>query len=106
MEWEAELQLARARLDTAKKTVEDTTIRAPFLGTVCERLVQVGEYVRADTAVARLADGRRLRLLLNIPEPSVGTIEANQAVVFSVSTFPGQEFAGKVTHIGPSVRSV
>lgn len=102
---EAELQLARARLDTAKKTLDDTTIRAPFRGTVCERLVQVGEYVRADTAVARMADGRRLRLLLNIPEPSVGAIEANQAVVFSVSTFPGQEFVGKVTHIGPSVRS-
>jgi RND family efflux transporter MFP subunit len=102
---EAELQLARARLDTASKAVDDTTIRAPFRGTVAERLVQVGEYVRADSAVVKLVDVRRLRLVLNIPEPSAGSIKRDQDVVFSVSTFPGREFAGKVTQIGPALRS-
>lgn len=101
----ADLELATARLDTAKKSVQDMTLRAPFRGSIAERFVQVGEYARSDSAVVKLVDVSRLRLVLNIPEPSAGSIQTNQEVIFTVSTFPGREFTGKVIYIGPAMRS-
>jgi membrane fusion protein, multidrug efflux system len=101
----ADLQLAQARLDMASKTLEDASIRAPFSGQIFDRLVEVGEYVRSDTAVAKLIDSRTLRLLINIPESLVGNIRQDQEVLFSVSAYSGKEFSGKVRHISPSVRN-
>jgi RND family efflux transporter MFP subunit len=101
----AELQLAKVRVENAQKTLNDTTIRAPFSGIVAERLVQVGEYVRNDTAVAKLIDIHTLRLLLNIPEPSVSSIHVNQEVSFTLSSFPDHAFNGKVARVSPAVRN-
>jgi membrane fusion protein (multidrug efflux system) len=101
----AELQLAKVRVENAEKTLADTVIRAPFSGIVAERLVQVGEYVRNDTAVAKLMDTQTLRLLLNIPEPSVGSIHVEQEVSFALSSFPNRTFNGKVARVSPAVRN-
>jgi RND family efflux transporter MFP subunit len=91
----AELQLAQARLDMASKVIEDATIRAPFSGQICDRLIEVGEYVRSDTAVAKLVDTRNLRLVINIPESLVGNIRLEQEVLFTVGAYSGKEFPGK-----------
>jgi RND family efflux transporter MFP subunit len=101
----AELQLAKVRVENAEKTLADIVIRAPFSGIVSERLVQVGEYVRNDTAVAKLIATQTLRLLLNIPEPSVSSIHVEQEVSFALSSFPGRTFNGKVARVSPAVRN-
>jgi membrane fusion protein, multidrug efflux system len=101
----AELQLAKVHAENAQQTLNDTTIRAPFSGIVSERLVQVGEYVRNDAAVARLIDIQTLRLLLNIPEPSVSGIHLDQEVSFVMSSFPNHTFTGKVGRVSPAVRN-
>lgn len=101
---EAGLAAAVARRDSARKQVEDATIRAPFAGTVAERLTDLGEYVRADSEVAHLVAIERLHLWLNVPETSVGFIKAGQAVSFTVPAYPKVSFTGQVRFIGASVR--
>ncbi|WP_395741209.1 efflux RND transporter periplasmic adaptor subunit [Prosthecobacter sp.] len=101
----ANLAAAQARRDMAKKTLEDATIRAPFDGTVAERFVAKGEYVMADSKVARVIDLQHLRLLVNVAEPSVGLIKDGQTVEFSVSPYPGEVFTGTVKFIGAAVRA-
>lgn len=101
----ADLQSAQVRLDTAQKNLSDMSIRAPYAGTIAERLVQVGEYVHADSGVARLVDDSALRLALNVPESLAGNIQAGQEVTFTVSTFPKETFTGKVKFIGASIRA-
>jgi membrane fusion protein (multidrug efflux system) len=96
---------AQARRDMTKKTLEDATIRAPFDGTVAERFVAKGEYVMADSKVARVIDLQHLRLLVNVAEPSVGLIREGQTVEFSVTPFPGEVFKGTVKFIGAAVRA-
>lgn len=101
----ASLAAAEARLDMTKKTLADATIRAPFDGTVAERFVAKGEYVMADSKVARVIDLQHLRLLVNVAEPSVGLIKEGQTVEFSVSPYPGEVFSGTVKFIGAAVRA-
>jgi len=100
----AELAAAEARRDLAAKTVADSVVRAPFSGSVAERLVDPGEYVRAETEVARVVALDRLRLQLTIPETSVGNIRKGQRVAFAVAAWPGEEFAGQVEYIGAAIR--
>ncbi|WP_395748410.1 efflux RND transporter periplasmic adaptor subunit [Prosthecobacter sp.] len=101
----ASFAAAQARRDMMKKTLEDATIRAPFDGTVAERFVAKGEYVMADSKVARVIDLQHLRLLVNVAEPSVGLIKEGQTVEFSVSPYPGEVFTGTVKFIGAAVRA-
>lgn len=101
---EAGLAAAVARRDSARKMLDDTSIRSPFAGIVSDRLVNLGEYVRADSQVAHLVEVSRLHLLLSVPEPSVGLIKDRQAVIFQVAAYPTKSFNGKVKFIGASVR--
>ncbi len=101
----ANLAAMQARRDMTKKTLDDSTIRAPFDGTVAERFVATGEYVMADSKVARVIDLQHLRLLVNVSEPSVGLIRVGQTVEFSVSPYPGEVFTGIVKFIGAAVRA-
>lgn len=100
----ADLAAAEARLGMAEKSLADATIRAPFAGLVAERMVSAGEYVRADSPVARVVGVDRLRLELAVPEGDVSRVLQGQAVEFSVATFPGQSFAGVIKFIGPAIR--
>lgn len=101
---EADLASAGARRDLAAKALSDCVIRAPFAGLVVERLVQVGEYVRMETVVARVVDVSRLRLLLNVPETAAGQVLEGQSVEFTTTSHPGVVFAGKVRFVGGAVR--
>ncbi|MDB6071942.1 MAG: efflux transporter periplasmic adaptor subunit [Verrucomicrobiales bacterium] len=102
---DASLAGSKARRDQAKKSLTDSTILAPFDGTVAERLVQLGEYVSSNSPVANLVATDRLRLMLNVPETAVGRITPGQAVTFSVPAFPGVSFTGNVKFIGAAVRN-
>jgi RND family efflux transporter MFP subunit len=100
----AALAAAEARRDMARKSLDDMTIRAPFAGTVAERMVTQGEYVRVDSQVARVVDLQNLRLVVNVAEPDVGSIRSGQKVQFGVSSYPGETFTAVVKFIGATVR--
>lgn len=101
---EAELAAAAARRDLVRKTLGDSVIRAPFDGLVVERYVQPGEYVRADTRIARVVEVARLRLVLNVPETAVGSVREGQPVEFTTAAFAEEPFTGIIRFIGGAVR--
>ena len=101
---EAELAAAAARRDLVLKTLGDSVIRAPFDGLVVERYVQPGEYVRADTRIARVVEVARLRLVLNVPETAVGSVREGQPVEFTTAAFAEEPFTGIIRFIGGAVR--
>ncbi|MES2708060.1 MAG: efflux RND transporter periplasmic adaptor subunit [Verrucomicrobiota bacterium] len=100
----ATVAAAEARRDTARKSQEDTAVLAPFAGTVAERLVAVGEYVKPDTQVVRLVDLTNLRLVVNVAEPDIGKVKVGQPVDFTVFAYAGSIFKGTVKFIGAAVR--
>jgi RND family efflux transporter MFP subunit len=101
---EANLAVVSARRDLARKSLDDTTIKAPFSGIVAERLISLGEYVGNNSQVANLVATDKLRLVVNVPETSLGKIKAGQSISFIVPAFPKETFIGEVKYIGASVR--
>jgi RND family efflux transporter MFP subunit len=89
----------RAQLSIARKSLADTRIRAPFAGTVRERMVEVGQTVREQTALLALATGNPLKLRASIPERWFPFVQPGAQVTLTVEAYPGETFSGSVARV-------
>jgi RND family efflux transporter MFP subunit len=99
----ATLRDRRAAVELAQKKLNDAAVRAPVSGSVSERLVQAGEFIRENTPVVALVQVNPLKLQTALQERHAALIHRNQPVDFRVETFPDEVFKGKVAHISPAV---
>ncbi len=99
----ASLQDRRAALDLASKKLNDAVIRAPVGGSISERLVQPGEYIREDTQVATIVQMQPLKLRTAVQEKFASLIKPGQEVEFRVQAFPDRTFTGQVAFVSPAV---
>jgi membrane fusion protein (multidrug efflux system) len=99
----AQLQDRRAAFELAQKKVADAVVRAPVAGSVSERLVQPGEFIRENTPVATIVQMNPLKLKTAIQERHAGLIRPGQTVEFVVEAFPDRKFTGKIAYVSPAV---
>ena len=99
------LGAARARVALARKTVADTSVRAPFEGLVAERLVSVGDYVTRGTRVATVVRIDPMRVELTVPEQAVSLVSVGQPVRLTVDAYPGEVFEATIKFVSPSLRA-
>jgi RND family efflux transporter MFP subunit len=99
----ASLQDRRASYELAQKKLNDAVIRAPVAGSIAERLVQPGEFIRENTPVVTIVQMSPLKLRTGIQEKFAGLIRPGQDVQFRVEAFPERTFGGKVAYVSPSV---
>jgi multidrug efflux pump subunit AcrA (membrane-fusion protein) len=92
----------RTQLTLAKKKLGDCTIRAPFTGTVKARLVEVGQYVREQTAVMSIATVNPLKLLASVPEPWFPYVLPGASMELTVEAY-AEKFPCKVTRISQAI---
>jgi RND family efflux transporter MFP subunit len=85
--------------------VADTVVRAPFNGSVAQRLVSVGDYVNKGTKVAVVVRVNPLRVQLTIPEQFISAVGVGQPVNFEVDAYQGQQFTGTIKYVSPSLQA-
>jgi membrane fusion protein (multidrug efflux system) len=95
----AEMRLADAEEDAARARLERHIIRAPFDGSIVERLVQVGEAVNANQPVVRMVDTSRLRVVFYVNERDVASFPSGTSVRLRLPAAPGQVFEAPVLHV-------
>ena len=91
----ASLQDRRASYELAQKKLADAVIRAPVAGSVSERLVQPGEFIRENTPVVTIVQMNPLKLKTAIQEKYAGLITPGQTVEFVVEAFLDRKFNGQ-----------
>lgn len=100
-------QTALARLQTLRKALADTTIRAPFDGWVAERKVAVGERLSTlnpmGCPVAILVRLDPIRVSLTVPQQNIGQVRPGQTVDFTIDSYPGRTFQAEVRYIAPKL---
>ena len=93
-----ESQLAQARVD-----LERTTIRAPVDGIVISRSVDAGQTVAASLQAPVLFQIARnltdMQVEASIDESEIGRVAIGQDATFTVDSFPGRTFRGKITQV-------
>lgn len=98
-------QSARVAVDTTRRNVSDSTVRAPFDGEISERRANVGEYVTPQRAVVTLVATNPLRIELQIPQERIPYVRAQQLVDLRIDAFPTRVFHGTLRYISASVRA-
>jgi len=98
----AEARQADAEEDATRARLEDHTVRAPFDGSVVERLVQVGEAVNLNQPVARMVDTSRLRVVFYVNERDVASFQPGKNVRLRLNSAPGKVFEVPVVHVARS----
>ena len=87
----------------AEKKLNDSTIRAPYPGSIKTRDVHPGEYLKVQSPVMVLVRTDRLRARLAVPERWAGWVKDGVTIDLHVEAFPGETFHGKISRINPAV---
>ncbi len=87
----------------AEKKLRDSTIRAPYPGSIKTRDVHPGEYLKVQSPVMVLVRTDRLRARLAVPERWAGWVKDGVTIDLHVEAFPGETFQGKISRINPAV---
>lgn len=95
----AETRQADAEEDSARARLERHTIRAPFDGSVVERLVQVGEAVNINQPVVRMVDTARLRVVFYANERDVASFPPGVKISVRLPAAPGRVFEVPIVHV-------
>ncbi|MGH8005891.1 MAG: efflux RND transporter periplasmic adaptor subunit [Candidatus Binatia bacterium] len=91
-----------AALAIARKKLQDTMIAAPLAGSINERVVAPGEYVKVGDKVFTLVQDHPLKLRGMIPERFAPEVRTGQPIALRVDAFPGRIFQGTLARISPS----
>lgn len=89
-------KLAEENTNQAKLALEKTVLKAPFKGTVLNKLASNGQLVAAGTPVLRFGNIDLLKLTLPVPDSSIGDWKKGDTVTVSLY---GQKKQGTVTNI-------
>lgn len=99
------VEAAQANAKLAGTNAAKAQIRAPFSGTVGEKLVDVGEFVAAAQPVVTLYTDEALRVRFSVPERQSGTVHEGQTARFEVTTAPGVFHEAIVRYVSPALRA-
>ena len=100
---EATVQQKEAALAQAQVDLNNTFIRAPVDGVVVSRNVDVGQTVAASLQAPTLfliaQDLTKMQVDTNVDEADIGRVVLDQEATFTVDSYPGQFFSGRVVQI-------
>ena len=94
---------ALAAVDVAKKSLDDTVLRAPLSGQVAQRLAQPGERVGIDARVLEVVDLSRLELEASLSAADALAVRPGQSAVLQIEGGT-QTVNARVVRINPSAQ--
>ncbi len=78
-------------------------ILSPISGTVTMRHVAIGDYVKEGTALFKVVDLTKVWALFDAYESDLPWIKLNDEIEFTIQSFPGKLYTGKVSFIDPFI---
>jgi membrane fusion protein, multidrug efflux system len=104
------VEAENATLHSVEQMERYLLITAPFDGIITERNVHPGALVGPSggpnqAPILQLEQTTHLRLVVDVPEAYVAGVQEGKQVSFTVPSFPGRVFAGKIARIAHSLTS-
>lgn len=90
-----------AEIEKSRQAKTHLTIYAPMGGTVVEKTVRAGQYVKEGDQLYRIAELDPIWLYLDVYESDLALVRYGQAVDVNVEAYPAEPFRGTVTFIDP-----
>lgn len=90
-----------AEIEKTRELRTQMTIYAPLAGTVIEKNVRMGQYVKEGDQLYRIAELDPIWLYLELYEYDIASVRYGQPVDVALEAFRGETFRGIVTFIDP-----
>jgi RND family efflux transporter MFP subunit len=97
----AQSQQSQARLEELRITLANTVITSPLNGVVAKRAVDPGAFVSQNVPVVDVVDIGRVRLVANIVEKDLKSLQTGNATTVEVDAYPGETFTGRIARVSP-----
>lgn len=101
----ASVQALEAEVKLAEKAVADARQYAPFDGSITDRMVSVGQYMKENTPMMTLVKAWPLRLRLEVPENASAAVKEGRAVRFQTDALPGEVFEATVRELNAQLET-
>lgn len=96
----ARFQAAKASVDRCLTLLDFAQIKAPFTGTITNRLVDPGAHVSAGgSALFHLADATRIRCQIPVTELETPLAVVGKPVKVALDAFPGRQFEATLSRV-------
>ena len=100
---EAQLAITEAALIKAQRNMDYCVITSPVDGIIIDRRVSIGQTVVSNMSVSSIfliaKEFDKMQVWVSVNEADIGTIRPDMNVEFTVDTFPGLTFYGKVKKV-------
>ena len=100
-EAEARLRAGEAEAALLRQRLKDSRLFAPVDGVVRSRVMEPGEMASPQRPVFGLAITDPKWVRVYVAEPDLGRIRHGMAAEVGVDSFPGRDFAGRVSYVSP-----
>lgn len=100
------VEAAKQQIVRARKDLENTTIIAPFDGTITKLNAEVGELVvvgtlnNASSVVMEIADLSTMLMKARVDESNIAPVAPGQTCKVFINAYTGRNFPGKVEKVG------
>ena len=105
----ANIEMAKAMVNGAEVSLENTLIRAPFDGTVLAKNADIGEMVvpmaasvGSKSAVVTIADMTSLQVEADVSESNIENVKPDQPCEITLDAYPEVRYQGYVAKIVPT----
>lgn len=92
----AALDSAKVQLREARRVLEESTIKAPFSGTVTGVMAEPGEWTGPGSPVVMLAGDGAVELKVEVPENTVTGLSQDQEVLVVLPCEAGRQVRGRI----------
>ena len=93
----AALERLQAELRRQAELLRRRAVRAPFAGVITKKMVEEGEWVKTDANLFELAEVRRLRIIVPVPQFYFNEVRVGGAARVAFDAYPGRSFPAQVS---------
>ncbi len=91
------------QIETSKKVRENFPIYATVSGTVLEKMVDVGDYVKQGQGLLKMANLNSVWASFDVYENQIRMFKVGQTIKVKSNAYPGETFQAKIVFIDPTV---
>lgn len=88
-----------------KKPIQRFSIRADVNGVVTKKMVDLGDYVQRGMPIYEISDLSKVWVLFDLYESELAWIKEGSDIEYTINSFPGEIFKGKISFIDPLINS-
>lgn len=101
----AQIAVAEAQVEVARKALADAVVVAPFAGVIGERLANPGESLPIDGKILTLLDTSRMEVAAQVPSADVVTMRVDMTARVQIEGFGERDFKARIARISPTTQS-